>query len=161
MERTQLVQELENILGEKKVISDKVDLMYYSYDSSFHARLHRFMPDVVVTPRSTQEVSEVMKLAYTHKIPVTPRGAGTGETCGSVAIQGGIVIDFSPWNTIEDVDVANMQVFVRPGVIHAKLNERLAKDGMWLITQAAYARSNMAARSSISSALRSYYQMVK
>ncbi|NLK52362.1 MAG: FAD-binding oxidoreductase [Syntrophomonadaceae bacterium] len=131
MDRTLLIQELEKKLGQEKVISDKVDLMYYSYDSSFHARLNRFMPDVVVTPRSTEEVSEVMKLAYTHNIPVTPRGAGTGETCGSVAIQGGIVMDLSPWDTIEEVDVANMQVFVRPGVIHAKLNQRLAENGMF------------------------------
>lgn len=126
-----LIKELENLLGKEKVISDPVDLMYYSYDSSFYARLNRFVPDVVVTPRSTEDVSAVMQLAYAHEIPVTPRGAGTGETCGGVAIQGGIVMDLSPWNTIEEIDVANMQVLVRPGVVHAKLNERLLEYGLF------------------------------
>jgi glycolate oxidase len=131
MDRSLLVKELENRLGKDKVISDPVDLMYYSYDSSFLARLNRFIPDAVVTPRSTEEVSAVMQIAYANDVPVTPRGAGTGETCGSVAIKGGIVMDLSPWDTIEEIDVANMQVFVRPGVIHAKLNERLAEYGLF------------------------------
>jgi glycolate oxidase len=105
MDRSLLVKELENRLGKDKVISDPVDLMYYSYDSSFLARLNRFIPDAVVTPRSTEEVSAVMQIAYANDVPVTPRGAGTGETCGSVAIKGGIVMDLSPWDTIEEIDV--------------------------------------------------------
>lgn len=131
MDRSLLIKELERLLGPGRVISDPVDLMYYSYDSSFLARLNRFVPDAVVTPRSTQEVSSVMRFAYENRIPVTPRGAGTGETCGSVAIRGGIVIDLSPWNKIEEVDVPNMQVIVRPGVVHAKLNEHLSQFGMF------------------------------
>jgi glycolate oxidase len=131
MDRAQLIQELESMIGKEKVISDPVDLMYYSYDSSFLAKLNNFYPEAVVTPKSTEEVAAVMQFAYAQNIPVTPRGAGTGETCGSVATQGGIVMDLSPWDTVEDIDVANMQVFVRPGVIHAKLNEELAKYGMF------------------------------
>lgn len=131
MEKAHLVKELTAILGPEKVISDPLDLMFYSYDSSFMARLNRFLPDVVVTPRSTEEVAAVVKFGYQHEIPVTPRGAGTGETCGSVPIRGGIVIDLSPWDTIEEVDVANMQVLVRPGVVHARLNEHLAQYGMF------------------------------
>jgi len=131
MDRAALVKELKTILGDDKVISDPVDLLYYSYDSSFLARQHQYIPDVVVTPRSTEQVAAVMRLASRENIAVTPRGAGTGETCGSVAVSGGIILDLSPWDTIEDIDVPNMQVLVRPGVIHAKLNEQLQKHGMF------------------------------
>ncbi|NPV89333.1 MAG: FAD-binding protein [Firmicutes bacterium] len=131
MERSQLIKGLEQILEPGRIISDPVDLMYYSFDSSFLARLNKFMPDVVVTPRSTEEVSAVMRFAYENSIPVTPRGAGTGETCGSVPVQGGIVMDLSTWDTIEEIDAANMQVIVRPGVIHGRLNEKLAAMGMF------------------------------
>lgn len=103
----------------------------YSYDSSFLARFRNFVPDAVVLPRSTEEVSNVMRLASEHGIPVVPRGAGSGETCGCLAVRGGIVIDLSSWDTIEEVDAANMQVFVRPGVVHYKLNEHLAGFGMF------------------------------
>lgn len=131
MDRKQLGQELAALLGPDKVLTEELDLLYYSYDSSFHARNHRFVPDVVVTPRSTEEVSQVMQLAFRHGIPVTPRGAGSGETCGSVAVQGGIVMDLSTWQVIEEIDTANMQVLVRPGVIHANLNKELAKHGLF------------------------------
>lgn len=131
MDRKQLGQDMIEMLGKEKVLTEDLDLLYYSYDSSFHARNHRFLPDVVVTPRSTEEVSQVMKYAYEFGIPVTPRGAGTGETCGSVALQGGIVMDLSTWQTIEEVDTANMQVIVRPGVVHANLNKELAKHGLF------------------------------
>jgi len=103
----------------------------YSYDSSFLARFRNFVPDAVVLPRSTEEVSNVMRLASEHGIPVIPRGAGSGETCGCLAVRGGIVMDLSSWDTIEEVDAANMQVFVRPGVVHYKLNEHLEGFGLF------------------------------
>nr|WP_114638022.1 FAD-binding oxidoreductase [Desulfolucanica intricata] len=126
-----LKQKLLELLSPEQVLTDELDLKFYSYDSSFHAKLNRFFPEAVVFPRSTQEVSAVMRLAYEHNISVTPRGAGTGETCGCVAVQGGIIMDLSPWDTIEEVDVANMQVFVRPGVVHANLNTHLEKYGLF------------------------------
>lgn len=127
MTNTNLQRDLAALIGSDKVITDALELKYYSYDSSFEAKLHRFNPDAVVMPKSTEDVSKVMKYAYENNIPVTPRGGGSGETCGSVATQGGIVMDLSPWDTIDEVDMANMQVFVRPGVIHGKLNDHLSE----------------------------------
>lgn len=127
----EMADKLTKILGKEKVIADDLELQLYSYDSSFHTQLHKLVPDVVVLPISTEEVSMVMKFAYENNIPVTPRGAATGETCGSVAVNGGIIMDLCKWNTIEEVDIANMQVFVRPGVIHAKLNQHLAEFGLF------------------------------
>jgi FAD/FMN-containing dehydrogenase len=125
--RAALIEDLKRLIGEDKVLSDEIDLLCYSFDSSFMAKLNRFLPDVVVTPLSTEDVMKVVRYAYEHEIPVIPRGAGTGETCGAVALSGGIVMDLSLWDNIIEVDAANMQALVRPGVIHARLNEHLAR----------------------------------
>ncbi|AVX30121.1 MULTISPECIES: FAD-binding oxidoreductase [unclassified Carboxydocella] len=127
----QIQTEIIRMLGHEKVLTSPLELAYYSYDSSFLAREKSFLPDLVVFPTSTSEVAAIMKLAWQHEIPVTPRGAGTGETCGCVPVKGGIVLDLSRWKTIEEIDAANMQVWVRPGVIHAELNEALAPYGLF------------------------------
>ena len=127
MDKTAIKNELVKMLGRDKVLTEDLDLMYYSYDSSFLTKLEPANPTAVVLPRSTEDVSQVMRLAYENDIPVVPRGAGTGETGGCVAIRGGIVLDLSTWDEIIDIDASNMQVLVRPGVIHAKLNEELSK----------------------------------
>lgn len=127
MDRKTIQKSLVGILGQDKVLVDDLDLMYYSYDSSFLTRLEKVLPDAVVLPRSTEDVAKVMRFAYQNKIPVTPRGAGTGETGGSAPLSGGIVLDLSVWDEIVEVDVPNMQVVVRPGVVHADLNNHLAK----------------------------------
>ena len=131
MDRHSLAAELKNIFPAKRVLTGDLERKMYSYDSSFLARFRNFVPDAVVLPRSTEEVSNVMRLASEHGIPVVPRGAGSGETCGCLAVRGGIVMDLSSWDTIEEVDAANMQVFVRPGVVHYKLNEHLAGFGLF------------------------------
>ncbi|GAW93499.1 D-lactate dehydrogenase [Calderihabitans maritimus] len=131
MKNQALVKDLVALIGPDKVISEELDLLCYSYDSSFKSRNHRFVPDAVVTPRSTEEVSKIMKYAYANNIPVTPRGAATGETCGAVPVRGGIVLDLSTWDTIEEIDTSNMQAIVRPGVVHANLNKELAKYGLF------------------------------
>lgn len=127
MDKAAIKNELVKMLGRDQVLTEDLDLMYYSYDSSFLTKLEPANPTAVVMPRSTEDVARVMRLAYENDIPVVPRGAGTGETGGCVALRGGIVLDLSTWDEIIDIDASNMQVLVRPGVIHAKLNEELAK----------------------------------
>lgn len=131
MDRQRLAAELKKIFPAPRVLTGDLERKMYSYDSSFLARFRSFIPDAVVLPRSTAEVSATMKLASEYGIPVVPRGAGSGETCGCLAVRGGIVMDLSIWDTIEEVDAANMQVFVRPGVVHYKLNEHLAGFGLF------------------------------
>jgi len=127
MDKAAIKNELVKMLGRDKVLTEDLDLMYYSYDSSFLTKLEPANPTAVVMPRSTEDVANIMRLAFENDIPVIPRGAGTGETGGCIALRGGIVLDLSTWDEIIDIDAANMQVLVRPGVIHAKLNEELAK----------------------------------
>ncbi|MGE5371138.1 MAG: FAD-binding oxidoreductase [Solirubrobacterales bacterium] len=127
MEKAKIRENLVKLLGSDKVLIDDLDLMYYSYDSSFLTRMERAIPDAVVLPKSTEDVQAVMRFANENKIPVTPRGAGTGETGGSAPLSAGIVLDLSSWDEIVEVDMANMQCIVRPGVVHAKLNEHLSQ----------------------------------
>ncbi len=127
MDTSQLKQELVQLLGKDKVLTQDLDLMYYSYDSSFLTKLEPAPPNAVVFPKSTQDVQKVVEFAYQNRINIVPRGAGTGETGGCIAVQGGIVMDLSTWNEIIEIDVKNMQVIVSPGVIHAELNNELAK----------------------------------
>lgn len=127
MDRKEITSQLVQMFGKDNVLTDDLDLMYYSYDSSFLTKLERAVPDAVVLPRSTEDVQKVMRFAYDNKIPVTPRGAGTGETGGSAPLSGGIVLDLSVWDEIIEVDYQNMQVMVRPGVVHDDLNNHLSQ----------------------------------
>lgn len=115
------------MLGTDNLLSDELDLMYYSYDSSFLTKLEPASPYAVVFPKSTDDVQQIMRFAYENNINVIPRGAGTGETGGCVAVEGGIVLDLSTWDEIIEIDEKNMQVELRPGVIHAQLNHELAQ----------------------------------
>ncbi len=126
-----LAVELRRIFPAERVLTGDLERRIYNYDSSFMARFHNYLPDAVVLPRSTAEVSATLRLASKHGLPVVPRGAGSGETCGCLATRGGIVLDLSSWDTIEEVDAANMQVIARPGVVHYKLNECLAGSGLF------------------------------
>lgn len=127
MDNVQIKKDLIDLLGKDQVLTKELDLMYYSYDSSFLTKLEPKDPVAVVLPKSTEDVQKVMRYAYENRINVIPRGAGTGETGGCIAISGGIVLDLSSWDEIVEIDAANMQVIVRPGIVHARLNEQLAK----------------------------------
>jgi len=127
MDKGAIQKELVKLLGKDAVLFEELDLMYYSYDSSFLTKLEPASPLAIVFPKSTEDVQKIVKFAYDNDINIIPRGAGTGETGGCIAVEGGIVFDLSTWNEIVEIDQKNMQVMVRPGVIHAKLNEELAK----------------------------------
>ena len=79
-------------------------------------------PDVVVKAKSAEEISKIMKYAYEHTIPVTPRGAGTGLVGSSVAMEHGIMIDSSLMNQILELDEENLTVTVEPGVLLMELS---------------------------------------
>ena len=89
------------------------------------------MPDYVVRPKSTDEVSRIVRLAYENNIPVTARGAGTGLAGGAVPVKGGIVLDMSGMNRILEIDIDNIQVVVEPGIIQDALNEALKPYGFF------------------------------
>ncbi len=116
-----LVKALSSIVGEENVKNDIIDRYCYSMDAS----IYRSIPDVVVFPKSTDQVSEIMKFANVNEIPVTPRGAATGLCGGAVPLEGGIVMDLTKMNKILEIDLDNLCVKVEPGVIQFQLNQEL------------------------------------
>ncbi len=121
------IDALKKIVGEDNVMTSTEDLFSYSYDATPG---HAHMPDAVVTPANTNEVSQIMKLANDNKIPVYPRGSGTNLSAGCVPTKGGIVLLMTRFNKIINIDLENLVVTAEPGVIVADLNSAVAASGL-------------------------------
>ncbi|RKQ35813.1 FAD-binding oxidoreductase [Oceanobacillus halophilus] len=113
------------ISDSKRVLTEKVDLYSYSFDASFG----KYLPDLVVQPKSVQEVAELMKLANRYEIPIYPRGQGTSLSGGPLPVKGGIVLDLSQWDTKLDIDAEDMVAVVSPGVLTADINHAAMEKG--------------------------------
>jgi glycolate oxidase len=118
---------LIEIAGEENFTDSLIDMISYSTDASEHK--HR--PDVAVWPRNTEQVSAILKLANEYKIPVIPRGAGTGLSGMVVPEQGGIVLDMLRMNKILDIRIEDRLVVVQPGVVYGDLERALASHGFF------------------------------
>jgi len=103
------------------IFGDPEKLDAYSHDEVADRR-YRHMPDVVVKPGTTEQVSQIMRLANSRVIPVTPRGAGSGLSGGAVPVYGGIVLSLERMNRILEIDTRNMMVTVEPGVVTNEIN---------------------------------------
>jgi glycolate oxidase len=126
MEKEDMISALKEIIkDEKYVLSSDVDLLLYGYDAS----LFRGIPDVIVLPNTTAEVSEIMKFAYREKIPVVARGSGTNLTGGSITEKGGIVIHFSRMDRVVEIDTQNHRAVVEPGIFTLDFKNQLAPYG--------------------------------
>jgi len=121
----EIAARLEAICGRNYVIyRDEERLEPYSRDE-IPGHHYRRMPEIVVRPQTTAEVSEIMRLANAERIPVTPRGAGSGLSGGAVPVFGGIVVATDRMNRILELDKQNMMIVVEPGVIANDINEYL------------------------------------
>jgi glycolate oxidase len=116
---------LKAIVGEENLTDQLIDMVSYAYDASEHS--HR--PDCAVWATTTEQVSQIMKLATEHKISVIPRGAGTGLSGMAVPVQGGIVLDLNRMNKIHKISIEDRLAVVEPGVIYADLDQALAPSG--------------------------------
>jgi len=121
---------LVELLGEERVSVAIEDRLPYSRNWNPCTRDFRALPDIVVLPKSTEEVSQVVKVAYEYKIPVTPRGGGTSMSGGSLA-RGGILVDMKLMDRVLEVDKENYVVRVQAGIPILRLNEELRKYGLW------------------------------
>jgi len=128
---SELIAQIRKIVGEERCFEGEVERLCYAYDSSLESQLNRWMPDLVVQPQNRDQIVAIMKLANEYRIPVIPRGAGTGQCCGAIAHRGGIVVDMSLMNKILRYDLENLQVVVQPGIVHAELNQALARHGFF------------------------------
>lgn len=122
-----IVKELVDIVGKDNVSTAVSDKITHSYD----ATQERHLPDVVVYARTTEEVSLVVKVANRWKIPVLPRGAGSGFTGGTLPVHGGIVLVLTKMDRIIDIDTENLTAEVEPGVVTAELQRQVEKLGLF------------------------------
>jgi len=125
-----IVEKLKKICGENAVLTDIEKLEPYSHDET-PAEQFSHLPEVVVMPVKTGQVSQIMKLANEHQIPVTPRGAGSGLSGGAIPVCGGIVVSLEKMNKILEIDAENMMVTLEPGVITNEVNEKIEEMGLF------------------------------
>ncbi|MFM8806640.1 MAG: FAD-binding oxidoreductase [Sphingomonadales bacterium] len=108
------------IVGADHVYVDSETLDHYAHDET--ENLH-FLPEVVIKPRTSQEISEILKICNADLIPVTPRGAGTGLSGGALPHLGGVLLSTERMNSILSIDERNLQVTTEPGVITEVLQQ--------------------------------------
>lgn len=123
-----ILPSLKNILGENYVFTDDENRNHYAHDET--ENLH-FLPDIVIKPRTAEEISAVMKICNEEKIPVTPRGAGTGLSGGALPQFGGVLVSFERMNSIIEIDERNLQITTEPGVITEVLQNAVKEKGLF------------------------------
>lgn len=123
-----ILQQLRQIVGEQHVENDPVTLLSYSYDATPG---YQAMPQAVVRPGSTEDVSRIVQLCDQYNIPIVPRGSGTNLCAGTVPTEGGIVLLFTRMNKILEIDEQNLTVTVQPGLITQTLIEEVEQLGLF------------------------------
>ncbi|HEX3744161.1 MAG TPA: FAD-linked oxidase C-terminal domain-containing protein [Bryobacteraceae bacterium] len=123
-----VIEALKNLVGEKNVLTHKVDLVTYSFDAT--ADVPRQIPDVVVKPENTEQIRSIVHLARARGIAIYPRGAGTNLSGGAIPLKRGIVMSFQRMNRILEVDAENLTATVQPGVVIQELNNAVATCGL-------------------------------
>ena len=123
-----LLEEMKSIVGAAYFFTDEESFAKYGSDET--EKLH-YAPQVVVKPRTAEEISKLLILSNQHLIPVTPRGAGTGLTGGALPHLGGLVISMERFNTILEINERNLQVTTEPGVITEVLQNAVKEKGLF------------------------------
>src|SRR5437660_5080734 len=122
-----VLRQLRKIAGPEAVLDRPEDLMLYEYD----AGVDKSRPGAVVFPQNTEQVSKVLRLAHEKKVPVVPRGAGTGLSGGAIARKEAIVLALARMNKILEIDVPNQRAVVQPGVVNLELSNAAAPFGFY------------------------------
>jgi glycolate oxidase len=122
-----IIQRLQQIVGTENVTCERADLLCYSYDATQQS----FLPEVVVFPGNAQEISQIVLLANAERIPVFPRGAGSGFTGGSLPVTGGIVLVTTRLDRILRIDTENLVAEVQPGVVTEQFQQAVEKLGLF------------------------------
>jgi glycolate oxidase len=121
------IAELVDVVGKDGVLDSPEDLICHSFDGTFAEH----PPDVVVLPRSTEQVSRVMEIAHREGIAVVPQGMASGLAAGCVPYSGGITLSLARMDQILEIDRLNMMVTAQAGVITAYLQERVEAVGLF------------------------------
>ncbi|HVI46609.1 MAG TPA: FAD-linked oxidase C-terminal domain-containing protein [Chitinophaga sp.] len=119
---------LREITGPQYVLADEEAMSRYAQDETEDLF---YLPEVVVRPDTTEQVSKIMQLCSQELLPVTPRGGGTGLSGGALAQYGGVLISMDRFNRITNIDERNLQVTVEPGVITEELQNAVKAKGLF------------------------------
>ena len=125
---TEIINEFKNIVGENYVLYDDETLDRYAHDETENLY---YLPDIVIKPRNAEQISAILKICNVKKIPVTPRGAGTGLSGGALPHLGGVVLTTDRMNSILEIDERNLQVTTEPGVITEVLQMAVKEKGLF------------------------------
>jgi len=125
---SELIGQFRAIVGESYLIVDEEQRNEYGHDKTED---YLFLPDLVVKPGTPEEISAILKVCNQHKIPVTPRGAGTGLAGGAIPVQKGVVISMERFNKILEIDELNLQATVEPGVITEVFQNAVKAKGLF------------------------------
>ena len=125
---TAILKAFQDITGKDQVLADEASLMEYSHDETEKLV---YVPELVIKPSNTEEIAAIMKLCNEHRIPVTPRGAGTGLSGGALPHLGGVLLSTENLNKILSIDERNLQVTTEPGVITEVLQDAVKEKGLF------------------------------
>ena len=117
-----------SLLGEKGIYVDDESLSDYSHDETEDLK---FLPEIVLKPCNTRDVSMIMKYCNEHNIPITPCGARTGLSGGSLPVCGGVSMSMERFNKIIEIDERNLQATVEPGVINQVFKDAVKAKGLF------------------------------
>jgi glycolate oxidase len=123
-----IIEQFKHIVGEAFLLTDIESIEKYGKDETENLF---YAPEVIVKPRTAQEISSLLKICNEHIIPVTPRGGGTGLTGGALPHFGGLVISMERFNEILEIDERNLQVNTEPGVITEVLQNTVKEKGLF------------------------------
>lgn len=121
------IEELRALLGSEAVLPDEARARY---DRDMTEDLS-FPPELVVAPRSVEQVSKLLRWCSEAGVAVVARGAGTGLSGGALAVRGGVCLSMEHFNRILEIDESNFQVTVEPGVVNYVLQQALAEKGLF------------------------------
>jgi glycolate oxidase len=127
MLESRIIKSLQEIVGKENVATEPADLLCYSYD----ATQQKFLPEAVLFPADAQQISRILQLANSEKIPVFPRGAGSGFSGGSLPVAGGIVLVTTRLDRILRIDTENLVAEVEPGVVTEQFQQAVEKLGLF------------------------------
>ncbi|MBI2948277.1 MAG: FAD-binding protein [Verrucomicrobia bacterium] len=122
-----LIDSLRSALGDDAVVTKPEDLLVYECDAY---TLEKNLPNVVVLPRTTEEVAAAVKLCAAHRVPIIPRGAGTSLSGGVLAVTGGVMIAVTRMNRVLSVDYRNRRALVEAGCVNAWITNAVKAKGL-------------------------------
>jgi glycolate oxidase len=123
----EVVEALAQIVGSKNIISGEKELLVYECDAY---TLEKHLPNVVVLPRTTEEVAAVAKLCARHNLPIIPRGAGTSLSGSVLAVTGGVMVGLGRMNKVLSVDYRNRRALVEAGCVNAWVTQAVKGHGL-------------------------------